>query len=86
MVRHFLSLDTLNAQLALDEWYLSENRDLEAFTNKYPSTNGTVPVEPLMEQMKAWCERTGIKYTPTFFLNGHSLPLGYSIEDLEYVL
>lgn len=43
--------------------------------------------------MSEWCEKTGIRFTPTFFImdvesgkTGFQLPDIYGVEDLKYLL
>ena len=36
-----------------------------------------------IKNMKQWCDKAEIAYTPTFFIDGHQLPENYSIEELS---
>jgi hypothetical protein len=39
-----------------------------------------------INQMKDWCEKVKIEYTPTIFIDGWELPKGYQIKDINYFL
>jgi protein-disulfide isomerase len=39
-----------------------------------------------VNDMKEWCNKTEISFTPTFFVNGHQLPEIYNVSDLKYFL
>ncbi|EIM72397.1 vitamin k epoxide reductase, partial [Nitritalea halalkaliphila LW7] len=71
---------------ALDDWYLSEKKEYEAFAAKYPMNGELKTQESRTQDMLNWCEQENISYTPTIFINGHELPKAYSIEDLKYIL
>jgi protein-disulfide isomerase len=34
--------------------------------------------------MDQWCNKVGIEFTPTFFINEYQLPEIYNLEDLKY--
>jgi uncharacterized membrane protein len=89
-VKHFLAVaDLHNEQItkkALDDWYLSADKDYNSFAAKYPM-NGDLQTQHLkIKAMDEWCKKTNIKYTPTIFVNGYQLPEMYRIEDLQYLL
>ena len=71
---------------ALDDWYLSEKKEYEAFAAKYPMNGELKTQESRTQDMLNWCEQENISYTPTIFINGYELPKAYSIEDLKYIL
>lgn len=72
---------------ALDDWYLADKKDYDAFSRKYikysPNFEGA---NFLIAEMNKWCIENDIQFTPTIFVNGHQLPNAYSIEDLNYFL
>jgi protein-disulfide isomerase len=73
-------------QQALDDWYLPEQKNYDAFAAKYP-LNGAVAAEaPAITAMQQWSKANDIRYTPTIFYNGHELPPEYDLEDLSYFL
>ncbi|MDO5969737.1 vitamin K epoxide reductase family protein [Flavivirga aquimarina] len=89
-VSHFLAIDSKGdkkkTQQALDDWYLAEQKDYEAFANKYPM-NGELELQnKKIEAMRAWCNAENITHTPTIFINGYELPKEYSVKDLVDVL
>jgi len=89
-VNHLLAIDQkYNAQLteqALDDWYLAEKKDYEAFAKKYPMNGELKKQGEKIEAMRDWCTKTEIQFTPTFFINGYQLPRNYSVNDLKYFL
>jgi uncharacterized membrane protein len=89
-VKHFLAIaskgDKKVIQKALDDWYLSENKNYDAFTNKYPMNGELERQNGKIEAMRHWCDVEKITKTPTIFINGHELPKEYNIEDLKEVL
>ena len=89
-VKHLLAItekgDALLTEQALDDWYLAEKKDYDAFANKYPM-NGELKLQT--EKVKAmhdWCKDVDIQFTPTFFINGQQLPEMYNLADLQYFL
>lgn len=71
---------------ALDDWYLAEKKDYEAFAAKYPMNADLALQGKKIDAMDKWCKAMQIKATPTFFINGYQIPDAYSIEDLTYFL
>jgi uncharacterized membrane protein len=75
----------LKIRRALDDWYLADQKDYEAFAEKYPPA----PIEDIagiqIEAMSKWCEEAEITFTPTIFVNGHRLPESYGTEDLKKI-
>ncbi len=71
---------------ALDDWYLDEKKEYEAFAKKYPLNGELKKQGDKMEAMYKWCHAMDIMGTPTFFINGYQLPDAYDIEDLKYFL
>lgn len=69
---------------ALNEWYLSPNKDYESFSKKYPLKGDVAQQKEKIITMRNWCNDMKIRATPTFFINGRELPDGYSIKDLKY--
>ncbi|PWK80336.1 peptidase C39-like protein [Mucilaginibacter oryzae] len=90
IVRHFLSIaETGDHELladALDDWYLSDNKNYEAFAEKYPVPNSETGYDDQMLRMANWCDKMNIKVTPTFFVNNHKLSNIYTVNDLKYFL
>ena len=89
-VKHLMALneknDSLLMQKALDDWYMAEKKDYDAFAAKY-ELNGEMDRQgEKLNAMKAWCNVAKIEFTPTFFVNGFQLPKQYRIEDVKYFL
>jgi len=89
-VRHLLAIDQIQEvgliERALGDWYLSDNRDYEAFAQKYPMNGELIKQKDKISAMNEWCNKTEIQFTPTFFVNGYQLPTNYSVHDLKYFL
>ena len=90
VAKHLLAINekqnSLEIQQALDDWYLAEKKNYEAFATKYPLNGELIKQENQVEKMKAWCKEAKITFTPTLFINKHRLPATYSIDELRYIL
>lgn len=88
--RHLLAIaasgDEARTKQALDDWYLAEKKDYAAFAERYPMNGELHQQDAHIAAMRDWCDKTGIAFTPTFFVNGHQLPNIYSAGDLQYFL
>lgn len=71
---------------ALDDWYLQDQKDYDAFAAKYPLNGELAKQESKIKAMLDWAEKEQITHTPTIFINGYELPSAYAVEDLNYVL
>lgn len=71
---------------ALDDWYLAEKKDYDAFAARFPMNGELKMQERKIERMSNWCKETDIQFTPTIFFNGYQLPDAYTIEDIAYFL
>ncbi len=89
-VKHLLAImekqDEQLIKKALDDWYLAEKKDYEAFAAKYPMNGQLTKQGQKLAAMSNWCKEMNVVATPTFFLDGNEMPDAYSIEDLEYFL
>lgn len=89
-VKHLMAInekgDAGLTKQALDDWYLAPKKDYEAFANKYPLNGELLKQGEKLNVMSEWCEKTGISFTPTFFVDGFQLPEMYSVNDLRYLL
>lgn len=89
-VAHFLAVSEMTKdnsilQFALKEWYSTRKKNYEAFSKKYP-INADIKLQfEKVKDMKEWCKKEGIQFTPTFFVNGYSLPEQYDVNDLRYL-
>ncbi len=72
---------------ALDDWYLSKEKNYETFSTRYPIEHEVLEKQlPKIESMRRWCNNMEIAYTPTFFINNYQLPEIYTFQDLKYFL
>ena len=89
-VGHFLAInaqgDDKKMRQALDEWYLAEQKNYDAFANQYPMNGELQEQEGKIVAMSDWCTKEKITHTPTLFINGHELPKDYTVADLMEVL
>jgi uncharacterized membrane protein len=89
-VQHLLAIakrgDELLIRKSLDDWYLPQKKDYNAFAEKYPNIGMLEDQNEKIRSMRAWCDAVDISFTPTFFLNGRQLPDLYEIKDLRYLL
>ncbi|MBS1579259.1 MAG: thioredoxin domain-containing protein [Bacteroidetes bacterium] len=90
IVKHLLAIaakeDAALISKALDDWYLADTKDYDAFAAKYPMNGALKQQNDKLEAMDKWCKTTDITFTPTFFINGKQLPDIYNIKDLSYFL
>ncbi|MBS1591031.1 MAG: thioredoxin domain-containing protein [Bacteroidetes bacterium] len=89
-VKHLLAIaakeDAALTSKALDDWYLADTKDYDAFAAKYPMNGALKQQNDKLDAMDKWCKTTDITFTPTFFINGKQLPDIYNIKDLSYFL
>ncbi len=101
-VNHFLAIQENNnpkylIKQALDDWYLSADKDYDVFAAKYPLNGELAKQGDKIELMDKWCINSNIRATPTIFvtvpkIDDHNptilyqLPDAYNIEDLKYFL
>jgi thiol-disulfide isomerase/thioredoxin len=71
---------------ALDDWYIPEKKEYDAFAAKYPMNGELAQQKTMIKAMQDWAEKEQITHTPTIFINGYELPSAYAVEDLKYVL
>lgn len=84
----FLSLyyDGKDIDSILSNWYNSVDKDINIFKEKYGIKNPYTPQNTNNAKlMYNFFQAMGIKYTPTFFINGYKLPEVYNFEDLLYI-
>ncbi|MBS7566947.1 thioredoxin domain-containing protein [Mucilaginibacter sp. Bleaf8] len=89
MIQHLIALSALeNSSIlieAMRDWYAAGTYDYTGWSRKYPVTiDESVTLKS--QSHRHWCETTQIQHTPTMFLNSHSLPNTYSLNDLKYLL
>ena len=88
-VKHLLAIaakkDFKLTEQALDDWYLSEKKDYDAFAARYPMNGELKEQEVNIDLMKSWCDEAEITGTPTIFINGRCLPETYNINELKNI-
>lgn len=89
-VGHLLAIEEKmgrdTVQKALDDWYLAEKKDYEAFSVKYPMNGELHEQKGRMVAMDNWCQEVKVRATPTLFINGYELPESYRIDELKNFL
>lgn len=89
-VKHLMAIAEKNDEVlmkqALDDWYLSADKNYDTFAAKYPMNGELKRQDDKIDNMWKWCNKTDISFTPTIFVNGQQLPEIYSVEDLRYFL
>lgn len=89
-VKHLMALFEKNDEQiikkALDDWYLNDKKDYEAFAANYVLNGELEKQGGKLKAMKKWCDEMKIEFTPTFFVNGYQLPKHYNIDELKYFL
>ncbi|TWF40653.1 protein-disulfide isomerase [Chitinophaga polysaccharea] len=91
-VKHLLAIannskeDHALIKQGLDDWYEAKEKDYDRFAAKYPMNGALNQQNEKIDAMRQWCDQTGIKATPTFFINGHQMPDIYTVDDLKYFL
>jgi len=68
---------------ALDDWYLADNKDYDAFAKKYPMNGELKQQRDKIIAMREWCDKMKIRATPTIYINGKELPESYSTNELK---
>lgn len=88
--KHLLAINERNntgeMRQALNDWYLANDKDYNAFADRYPLNGELKNQHTQIEHMSKWCNDAEITVTPTLFINGHRLPETYKIEELKYIL
>ncbi len=96
-VKHLLAIaekgDEALTKKALDDWYLADSKDYDAFAAKHPMNGELDRQGHKLEAMRQWCTDMEITGTPTFYVsvnqdNGgqrfYQLPDIYRVNDLNY--
>lgn len=99
--KHLMAIDEKGdkelTKKALDDWYNAPKKDYTIFAEQYPLNGELQQQGEKLKAMSAWCEKTGVSFTPTFFVTSpptlgeaerglYQLPDIYSVEDLKYLL
>lgn len=90
VVKHLMSIaaegNALKIKLALDDWYLAEKKDYDAFAGKYVMNGELQSQGAKLDAMSNWCKEAEIPHTPTIFVNGYRLPEYYEVKELKDIL
>lgn len=82
--RHLISLARrADRATAVHDWYAT--KDYAAWSARYPA-DPDVDAARLHRLHLAWCERAGVEYTPSIFINGRLLPGIFNVRDLPFQL
>jgi thiol-disulfide isomerase/thioredoxin len=88
-VKHLLAIaakeNRHQTEQALDDWYMADKKDYDAFAIKYPMNGELKEQEANLDLMKKWCDEAEITATPTIFINGKRLPETYNINELKNI-
>lgn len=88
-VQHLLAIQEKNGQEAvhhaLNDWYLSQEKDYNVFAKKYPMNEELKQQNDKIIAMYNWCNKMKIRATPTIYINGSELPDSYSISELKNI-
>jgi len=89
-VKHLLAIADQNDKTllnqALDDWYLSKQKDYTTFAAQHPVNEELNKQDAQIKAMSDWCKTNEIQYTPTLFINGYQMPANYCVTDLKFVL
>jgi thiol-disulfide isomerase/thioredoxin len=67
------------------EWDDHGKLSQEYFFDKYNIDIHTDDIEREFQQHEQWKKITNLNSTPTILVNGHKIPYGYTVEDIQYV-
>jgi hypothetical protein len=67
---------------AIYDWSIENNKNFEVWKRKYFSTQKEVSVERIINEYNKAVNVNQIKESPTTYLNGRFLPLGFKLEDI----
>lgn len=86
-VQHLLAIQekygSEKVHVALEDWYLAEEKDYGMFAEKYPMNGELKQQESKIRAMREWCDRMKIRATPTFYINERELPDSYRVNELK---
>ena len=90
VVKHLLAIaaegNPFKTKLALDDWYLANKIDYNAFALKYVMNGESKAQASKLDAMSTWCKEAEIPHTPTVFVNGYLLPENYEVKELKNIL
>ncbi|SJZ95510.1 Protein-disulfide isomerase [Chitinophaga eiseniae] len=88
---HLLALaasctDPVSLEQILDDWYLMQDKDYAAYAISHPVAYELNNQGEQLVDMRKWCEKMGVAFTPTIFVNGYQIPDNYHVAELRYLL
>jgi uncharacterized membrane protein/protein-disulfide isomerase len=90
ITRHLMAIaekgDKALTKQALDDWYGMPEKDYEQFVARYPVQGDPAAQGAKLEAMYGWTNANDIRYTPTYFINGHQLSRNYKLQELKNIL
>lgn len=69
---------------ALDFWY--HTKDEQKWLEMYPYNFDSEEMKNMLQSQRLWCIENKFTFTPAIFINGHSFPKPYKIEELIYFI
>lgn len=84
-VRHLYSLEESERILALNDWFDMEEKEFARWAKRFPVHKICKKAVETVTSYVIWNFKSGIKATPTFFINGYKLPEVYQIEDFKRI-
>ncbi|MFZ4260633.1 vitamin K epoxide reductase family protein [Sphingobacterium sp. HJSM2_6] len=86
-VQHLLAIQEKDGlhqvHQALDDWYLTKEKNYEQFAEKYPMNGELKNQKDKIIAMRDWCNNMKIRSTPTLYINGFEYPDTYKIAELK---
>lgn len=70
---------------AYTEWYGNGRFSQERFFDKFHLDMDSDDIEREFQRHEQWRKTTKFNATPTTLVNGHKLPYGYTIEEMQYI-
>lgn len=86
LISSYLQLEKEFSKTIFKQWYNGKNAKARTFIQQTPVDIHSSETDSEMTRNKKWLERTGFTATPTILVNGYTLPEGYEIEDVPYLL
>lgn len=84
-VKHLFSLEKSERILALDSWFSMEEKKFDRWIERFPIKKICEKAVETINTYENWNFKSGIKATPTVFVNGYKLPEVYHVEDLKRI-
>lgn len=86
MIAAYLQIGPEKAWDIYSQWYDKGKLQKEKFFEPYHLDITTEEVTAEFERHEQWHKKSGFNSTPTILINGHKLPYGYTVEDIQFFL